>query len=88
MSDWGRRKVETVISMRRCRKVQTPINGAVYALRNLIERCFSKLNQTRRLATRSDNTTESYLASMLMNLHGCDSGTLATQPRRTQSHRR
>jgi transposase len=60
------RKVEAVIPMRRCRKVQTPIDGAVYALRNLIERCFNKLKQSRRLATRYDKTTESYLGFVLI----------------------
>ena len=60
------RNVEAVIPMRRCRKVQTPIDGAVYALRNLIERCFNKLKQSRRLATRYDKTTESYLGFVLV----------------------
>lgn len=60
------RKVEAAIPMRRCRKVQTPIDGAVYALRNLIERCFNKLKQSRRLATRYDKTTESYLGFVLI----------------------
>jgi transposase len=60
------RNVEAVIPMRRCRKVQMPIDGAVYALRNLIERCFNKLKQYRRLATRYDKTTESYLGFVLI----------------------
>ena len=60
------RNVEAVIPMRRCRKVQRPIDGAVYALRNLIERCFNKLKQSRRLATRYDKTTESYLGFVLV----------------------
>ncbi len=34
------RNVEAVIPMRRCRKVQTPIDGTVYSLMKLIERCF------------------------------------------------
>ncbi len=60
------RNVETVIPMRRSRKVQTPIDGVVYALRNLIERCFNKLKHSRRLATRYDKTTESYLGFVLV----------------------
>lgn len=64
--DLAARNVEAVIPMRRCRKVQAPIDGAVYALRNLIERCFNKLKQSRRLATRYDKTTESYLGFVLV----------------------
>ncbi len=33
----------------------------IYALRNRIERCFNKLKNSRRLATRYDKTAESYL---------------------------
>ena len=65
-NDLAVREVEAVIPMRRCRKIQTPIDGAVYALRNLIERCFNKLKQSRRLATRYDKTTESYLGFVLI----------------------
>ncbi len=65
-SDLAVRKVEAVIPMRRNRKTQTPIDGAIYALRNLIERCFNKLKHSRRLATRYDKTTESYLGFVLI----------------------
>ena len=51
----------TVIPMRRGRKVQTPIDDHIYALRNRIERCFNKLKNARRLATRYDKTAASYL---------------------------
>lgn len=50
-----------VIPMRRGRKVQAPIDGHIYALRNRIERCFNKLKNARRLATRYDKTAASYL---------------------------
>lgn len=60
------RKVEPVIPMRRNRKAKDPIDGAIYALRNLIERCFNKLKHSRRLATRYDKTTESYLGFVLI----------------------
>jgi transposase len=50
-----------VIPMRRGRKVQTPIDDHIYALRNRIERCFNKLKNARRLATRYDKTAASYL---------------------------
>jgi transposase len=38
-----------------------PIDDYIYALRNRIERCFNKLKNSRRLATRYDKTAESYL---------------------------
>jgi transposase len=64
--DLAARKVVAVIPMRRSRKTRTPIDGAIYALRNLIERCFNKLKNSRRLATRYDKTTESYLGFVLI----------------------
>ncbi len=51
-----------VIPSRRNRKVQIPVDGHIYALRNRIERCFNKLKNARRLATRYDKTAASYLA--------------------------
>ena len=60
------REAEPVIPMRRNRRAQDPIDGAIYALRNLIERCFNKLKHSRRLATRDDMTTESYLGFVLI----------------------
>ena len=59
--DLAERGVTAVIPPRRNRKVQEPIDGRIYALRNHIERCFSKLKQNRRIATRYDKTAESYL---------------------------
>jgi transposase len=64
--DLAERHVEAVIPARRNRKVQQPIDGCIYALRNLIERCFSKLKHSRRLATRYDKTSESYLGFVLL----------------------
>lgn len=65
-SDLEARKVEAVIPPRRNRKLQKPIDSYIYALRNLIERCFSKLKHSRRLATRYDKTSESYLGFVLV----------------------
>ena len=42
------------------------IDGCLYALRNLVERCFSKLKHSRRLATRYDKTADSYLGFVLV----------------------
>ena len=36
-------------------------DGHIYGLRNLVERCFSKLKHSRRLATRYDKTADSFL---------------------------
>jgi len=51
-----------VIPMRKHRKVQTPIDAFIYAMRNRIERAFNKLKCSRRLATRYDKTEASFLA--------------------------
>jgi len=64
--DLAARTAEAVIPMRRNRKAPETIDSAIYALRNLIERCFNKLKHSRRLATRYDKTTESYLGFVLL----------------------
>ena len=46
---------------KRNRLVQLPIDTAIYALRNMVERCFNKLKNVHRLATRYDKTPDSYL---------------------------
>ncbi len=43
------------------RKIQVPVDGQLYALRNRIERCFNKLKNARHLATRYDKTAASCL---------------------------
>ena len=50
-----------VIPGRSNRKKQPPLDDFIYALRNLIERCFNKLKNARRLATRYDKTAASFL---------------------------
>ena len=60
------RGVTPIIPMRRSRKVQVPIDDHIYALRNRIERCFNRLKNWRRLATRYDKTAESYLGFVLV----------------------
>lgn len=44
--------VASIIPARRNRKVQPVIDGHIYALRNIVARCFSQLKNRRRLATR------------------------------------
>ena len=43
---------EAVIPSKINRKVQRPHDSTLYKLRNRIERCFNRLKQFRRLATR------------------------------------
>lgn len=59
-------KTATVIPMRKNRKIQVPVDGHIYALRNRIERCFNRLKNSRRMATRYDKTTESYRGFVLV----------------------
>lgn len=37
------------------------VDRTLYRLRNLVERCFNKLKNARRVATRYDKTAESFL---------------------------
>jgi transposase len=64
--DLKQRGVEAIIPFKRNRKVQEPIDGFLYALRNMVERCFNKLKQSRRLATRYDKTASSFLGFVLI----------------------
>ena len=50
-----------VIPTRKNRTQQVPVDDFVCALRNQIERCFNKMKNARRLATRYDKTASSYL---------------------------
>ncbi len=47
--------------MRKNRKVRQAVDMAIYMLRNRVERCFNKLKNSRRLATRYDKTANSFL---------------------------
>jgi transposase len=42
------------------------IDGHIHARRNLVERCFSKLKHSRRLATRYDKTADSPIGFILV----------------------
>ena len=50
-----------VIPTKRNRLIQLPVDPDIYALRNMVERCFNKLKNARRLAIRYDKTADSYL---------------------------
>lgn len=55
------RNVLPVIPMRKSRKKRIGVDRSLYRLRNLVERCFNKLKNARRVATRYDKTAESFL---------------------------
>ena len=55
------RDILSVIPMRKSRKIPVRVDRSLYRLRNLVERCFNKLKNARRVATRYDKTAESYL---------------------------
>ena len=49
------------IPTKRNRRIQLPVDGFIYALRNRIERTMGLLKNARRVATRYDKTATSYL---------------------------
>ena len=49
----------TQIPMRSSRKMRVVVDHSLYSLRNLVGRCFNKLKNARRVATRYDKTAES-----------------------------
>lgn len=55
------RNVVPVVPMRKSRRLRVVVDWDLYRVRNLVERCFNKLRNARRVATRHDKTTESYL---------------------------
>ena len=55
-----------VIPTRRSRRVREIFDGHVYTLRNRIERCFNRLKNARRVATRYDKTAASFLGFVLV----------------------
>lgn len=58
------RNVVPVIPMRKTRKLRVAVDCTLYRLRHLVERCFNKLKNARRAATRYDKTAESFLGSI------------------------
>ncbi len=55
------RNVLPVIPMRKSRRKRIAVDRSLYRQRNLVERCFNKLKNARRVATRYDKTVESIL---------------------------
>ena len=56
----GQCDVLTQIPMCKTRKMRVDVDRGLYRLRKMVERCFNKLNNARRVATRCDRTSESY----------------------------
>ena len=54
--------MQAVIPSKRDRKRPIPHDKEAYRLRNRIERCFGKLKQFRRIATRYDRADTHFLA--------------------------
>ncbi|SFA54266.1 Transposase DDE domain-containing protein [Paracoccus halophilus] len=50
-----------MIPMRKNRKVRKVVDMTIHTLRNMVERCCNKLKNSRRLATRYDQTADSFL---------------------------
>ena len=48
---------EALIPTKANRKLQRPVDKAIYGLRNRIERFFNRLKNSRRVATRYDKLT-------------------------------
>jgi len=55
------RDVFTQIPIRKSRKMRVGVDHSLYVLRNLVERCFNKLKNARRVATRYDKTADRFL---------------------------
>ena len=53
---------ETVIPNNPSRALKYPLDEHLYAQRHLVECCFSRLKQFRRVATRFEKTARNYLA--------------------------
>ena len=58
----ARKGARAVIPNNPSRARKHPLDKALYAERHLIECCFSKLKQFRRVATRFEKTARNYLA--------------------------
>ncbi|MDV7341797.1 hypothetical protein RYZ26_19510, partial [Terasakiella sp. A23] len=53
--DMEKRGGYAMIPMRKNRKEIKPVDDFVYGLKNQVERCFNKLKNARRVATRPDS---------------------------------
>jgi transposase len=65
-ADLTGRGVDPVIPTKSNRKVQRVISKAAYAMRNRIERFFNKIKHSRRVATRYDQLSTSFLGFVML----------------------
>lgn len=72
---------EAVIPSKICRKVQRQHNRTLYKLRNRIERCFNRLKQFRRLATRYCKRRAAYQATVALACAWIHLDDMSIQPR-------
>jgi transposase len=63
LADRGSR---AVIPFRSTAKAPRPLNRALYAKRNLIERAFNRLKDYRRIATRFDKLARNFAAAIAL----------------------
>ena len=59
---WGAKGALAVIPNNPSRALKYPLDKHLYAQRHLVECCFSKLKQFRRVATRFEKTARNYRA--------------------------
>ena len=79
--DMERRGGLAMIPTKWNRLVQLAIDAAIYALRNMVERCYNKLKNTRRLATRYDKPQITISALSTSSQSSCGCVNLSTPPR-------
>lgn len=56
--------IHTQVPMRKTRKMRLGVDHTHYRSRNVVERCFNKLKNARRVAPRYDQTAESFMGSI------------------------
>ena len=61
-----RRGIRLTIPRKDNEKHRGQFNKAIYRTRNVVERCFNRLKQFRRIATRYEKNAENYLAMLTL----------------------
>ena len=61
-----KRKIRIVIPGKSNRKKRLRLDRTAYKKRNVIERCFGRLKDFRRIATRYDKLAEIYLSALCL----------------------
>ena len=59
-ADLAGRGATSIIPTKKNRRIQVEVDRAIYALRNRIERCFNRLKNARRFATRYEKLAETF----------------------------